>query len=82
MRYVPAIKPSEVQEDRNKESNVAGEHLDIMKDYRVPGEKAIQCVSERILFIIERASESRVWVVYVGLAYVQSDKLPSGRRSS
>ena len=38
-RYVLAIKSEDDNEDRCKARYVAGEHLDIMKDYYVHGAK-------------------------------------------
>ena len=45
-----------------------------MKDYLVRGLQTIQCVSVRIILVVAKTKDFRIWVADVKFAYLQSDK--------
>ena len=78
-RYVLYIKSDEDKEERYNARTVAGEHLNIMKDYLLHSTQHIQYVSVRIILVVVKIKGFRKWVVDVKLAYLQSDKPPIRR---
>ena len=73
-RYNLAVKSDKNKEERYKARYGTREHLHIMKDYLVHGVQTIQCVLARIILVVARISDFRIWVVDAKLAYQQFDK--------